>query len=175
MPATTDPVTTLVPEFSAPDAQPTPWPEGRDRLEAAELYWITTVRADGRPHVTPLIGVWQDGALHFCTGGHEQKARNIEGNSRVILTTGSNEWNHGLDVVLEGEARRLEDEQALRRLAEAYVEKYGEAWRFDVRDGAFVHSGSSVALVFRVAPEKVLGFRKGDFAQTRWRFRAAGR
>ncbi|MFD0467176.1 hypothetical protein ACFQ0B_01755 [Nonomuraea thailandensis] len=27
------------------------------------------------------------------------------------------------------------------------------------------------ALVFAVAPAKVLGFRKGDYAQTRWRFR----
>jgi PPOX class probable F420-dependent enzyme len=173
MSATTDPVTTLVREFSAPNARPTPWEEARDRLEAAELYWITTVRADGRPHVTPLIGVWWDGALHFCTGGHEQKARNIEANPRVILTTGSNEWNRGLDVVLEGEARRLQDEDPLRRVAEAYVAKYGEEWRFDVRDGAFVHSEDRVALVFRVEPEKVLGFRKGDFAQTRWRFGVA--
>jgi general stress protein 26 len=167
------PTTNIDTRFSDPNAAATPWPDALEALTRAELYWITTVRADGRPHVTPLIGVWQEGALHFCTGGHEQKARNIEGNSRVILTTGSNEWNRGLDVVLEGEARRLEDEQALRRLADAYVEKYGEDWRFDVRDGAFVHSGDSVALVFRVEPEKVLGFRKGDFAQTRWRFRVA--
>jgi hypothetical protein len=34
------------------------------------------VRADGRPHVTPLISVLVDGALHFCTGATEQKAKN---------------------------------------------------------------------------------------------------
>ncbi|QFG25164.1 pyridoxamine 5'-phosphate oxidase family protein [Actinomadura sp. WMMB 499] len=33
------------------------WPEARRLLEDAELYWLATVRADGRPHVTPLIGV----------------------------------------------------------------------------------------------------------------------
>ena len=173
MPATTDPVTTLVPEFSAPNARPTPWATVEHALTDAELYWLTTVRGSGGPHMTPLIGIYADGALHFCTGGHEQKARNIEGNPRVVLTTGSNEWNRGLDVVVEGEARRLEDEDALRRVAEAYVVKYGEDWRFDVRDGAFVHSEDSVALVFRVEPEKVLGFRKGEFAQTRWRFGVA--
>ena len=50
------------------------------RCSGAELYWITTVRADGRPHVTPLIGVWFDGAMHFTTGLEEQKARNLAAN-----------------------------------------------------------------------------------------------
>ena len=47
-------------------------------LEQAELYWLTTVRADGRPHVTPLIGIAEDAAVYFCTGLREQKARNLE-------------------------------------------------------------------------------------------------
>ena len=51
-------------------------------LERAELYWLTTVRADGRPHVTPLIAVTADGAVHFCTGLREQKARNLEHSAR---------------------------------------------------------------------------------------------
>ena len=51
-------------------------------LENAELYWLTTVRNDGRPHVTPLIGVMQDGAVHSCTGLGEQKARNLEHSPR---------------------------------------------------------------------------------------------
>ena len=36
------------------------------------------VRRDGRPHVTPLPAMWLDGALHLCTGAHEEKARNLE-------------------------------------------------------------------------------------------------
>lgn len=44
-------------------------------LDRAELYWLTTVRPDGRPHVTPLIGVALDAAAHFCTGLREHKAR----------------------------------------------------------------------------------------------------
>jgi hypothetical protein len=38
--------------FSDPEAGPTPWSEAAQVLEHAELYWLTTVRADGRPHVT---------------------------------------------------------------------------------------------------------------------------
>ena len=63
------------------------------RIERAELFWITTVRPDGRPHITPLVAVWHDGALHFCTGGEEQKALNLAANANVALTTGTNEWN----------------------------------------------------------------------------------
>ena len=56
--------------FSDPDAGPTPWSDAAQVLEHAELYWLTTVRTDGRPHVaaTPLIGVLEDRAVHFCTG-----------------------------------------------------------------------------------------------------------
>ena len=32
------------------------WRQVSDALAAAELYWLTTVRKDGRPHITPLIG-----------------------------------------------------------------------------------------------------------------------
>ena len=37
--------------FSDPGAGPTRWAEAAQVLEHAELYWLTTVRADGRPHV----------------------------------------------------------------------------------------------------------------------------
>jgi nitroimidazol reductase NimA-like FMN-containing flavoprotein (pyridoxamine 5'-phosphate oxidase superfamily) len=87
--------------FSDPDASPTSWQEAASVLDRAELYWLTTVRADGRPHVTPLIGVWLDGAVHFCTGLREQKARNLEHRQQVALTTGSNSWAQGMDVVVE--------------------------------------------------------------------------
>jgi hypothetical protein len=62
------PLTTIDERFSNADAVAMPWAETRRLLEKAELFWITTVRADGRPHVTPLVAVWLDGAMHFCTG-----------------------------------------------------------------------------------------------------------
>ena len=57
-----EPVTKIDPRFSDPDAVATDWDETRRVLETAELFWISTVRADGRPHVTPLVAVWLDGA-----------------------------------------------------------------------------------------------------------------
>jgi hypothetical protein len=69
----TEPATALDSRYSVEDAVPTGWPEARNRLEQAEVFWLSTVRPDGRPHVTPLIAVWADDALHFCTGPDEAK------------------------------------------------------------------------------------------------------
>lgn len=164
------PEPTLDPRFSDPKARPMAWSAAADRLAEAEVYWLTTVRPEGRPHVTPLVAVWSAGALHFCTGPEERKARNLEENGEVVLTTGTPSLAEGVDLVVEGEAVRVTDEARLRKLADAYVEKYGPDWRFDVRDGAFVGDGGT-ALVFAVAPRTVFGFAKGEpFGQTRWRF-----
>jgi nitroimidazol reductase NimA-like FMN-containing flavoprotein (pyridoxamine 5'-phosphate oxidase superfamily) len=155
--------------FSDPAAEPTPWDEAFGVLERAELYWITTVRPDGRPHVTPLIGVAADDAVYFCTGLEEQKGRNLEHNDSVALTTGNNTWAKGLDVVVEGRAVRIDDDGQLKQLAEAWVAKYGSEWHFDVYDGMFRHSDGGGAAVFRIEPTKVMAFAKDPHGQTTFR------
>lgn len=165
------PLTDLDPRFSDQDAVATDWEETRRALADAELFWITTVRADGRPHVTPLVAVWLDDAMHFATGAHEQKAVNLRTNENVILITGRNEWERGLDVVVEGEAVQVTDESVLERLAEAWTAKWDGRWHYEVYDGSFRHEGGSDAvLVFAVKPAKVFAFAKGTFGQTRHRF-----
>jgi hypothetical protein len=164
-----DPTAEIDRRFSDPEADPTPWPNTLRVLERAELYWLTTVRTDGRPHVTPLIGVAEDGAMHFCTGLREQKARNLERNSQVALTTGNNTWAQGVDVVVEGTAVRVTEGEALQRLADAYEAKYGSEWHFDVGDGVF-GTGEDAAAVFRIEPAKVMAFAKEPHAQTTYRF-----
>lgn len=164
-----DPLTELDSRFSEPGAVVTPWGQVRRALNDAELFWISTVRADGRPHVTPLPAVWQDDTLCFCTGASEQKGVNLARNPRCALTTGNNAWKTGLDVVVEGSARRVTVEDRLARLARAWESKYQGEWHFEVANGAFQGSGGE-ALVFEVLPTKILAFAKGDFAQTRYRF-----
>ena len=82
--------------------------------------------ADG--HVTPLVAVRFDDAIHFATGAAEQKAVNLRTNQNVILTTGCNEWEQGLDVVVEGEAVQVIDESILKQLAEAWAAKWDGRW-----------------------------------------------
>jgi general stress protein 26 len=172
------PDTTLDARFSAPDASPTSWADARRIIEGAQLFWLTTVRADGRPHVTPLVAVWLDDAIYFATGADEQKAHNLRANPHVVLTTGCNQWDHGVDVVVEGDAVRTTAHDLLQRLADAWAGKWDGQWQYAVHDGNLRRRSQAAggaageggdALVFRVAPVKVLAFGKGDFSQTRHR------
>ena len=98
------------------------------------------MRADGRTHAVPLVGVWREGAFAFCTGPEEQKHRNLEGNPHVAVTTGStgaHGGGTGKDVVVEGS-----------------------------HSGGSSEGG---AHVFRVPPAKVLVFGD-EHGQTAYRF-----
>jgi general stress protein 26 len=166
------------PRFSSEDATPRPWADVVEVLGSAEVFWLATVRDDGRPHVTPLPAIWDLGALHFCTGPNEQKARNIERNPRCALTTGTNTFS-GLDVVVEGVASRVTDRARLEQLAGLWLTRLD--WLFEVVDGGFRDPKGAVpeeyqeergtALVFAVEPVKALAFAKSEpYSQTRYRF-----
>lgn len=168
-----DPITELQPDFSSAGATPTPWAEARGRMEQAEIYWLTTVRPDGRPHVTPLLAIWLDGALYIHTGDSERKAKNLARSAHCILTTGRNTLDGGIDLVVEGDAAKVSDEAELRRVADTYEAKYGA--HFTAPEGTFFGLGDAIrggdVLVYRVAPSVAFGFGKGaPFSQTRWRF-----
>jgi Pyridoxamine 5'-phosphate oxidase len=160
--------------FSEPNATPTPWAAGLEQLSAADTYWLSTVRPDGRPHVTPLIAVWHEGALWFATGPDEIKARNLAANPHCVLTTGRSDLaDGGFDIVLEGQAELVSDEAELEPVAAAYALKYPHGpWDFVVRDGAFSdRDAGGRVIVFRLQAARGLGFRKGDhYSQTTWRY-----
>ena len=166
-----EPVTELS-AFSSGDAIPTGWGEGRRGLREAGVYWLSTVRPDGRPHVTPLLGIWLDGALYFCAGPEERKARNLVRNPRCIVTTGCSRLD-GLDLVVEGQAAAVSGPAELRSVAGAFESKYGA--HFTAPGGTWPGLGDAIrrseALVFRVAPLTAFGFGKGTpYSQTRWGF-----
>jgi general stress protein 26 len=167
----TTPVTALDQRYSGETARASSWEETLEVIENAELFWISTVRADGRPHVTPVVAVWLDATLHFSTGYEEQKGVNLTANPHVVLTTGCNQWNTGLDVVVEGDAIRVTDDARLRQLADAWKAKWEGGWQFDVQEGCFRHPGGGLAVVFAVRPAKVFAHAKGaPFGATTHRF-----
>ncbi len=136
-----EPVAELQGQFSSDDAAPTPWAQARERLATAKVYWLSTVRPDGRPHVAPIAAVLLDDALYFTTGQTERKAKNLALNSQCVITTGCNVLE-GLDLVVEGDALTVTEEVRLQRLDDEYVAKYDQLLRFTVRDGAFYRKGS---------------------------------
>lgn len=155
--------------YSVNNATPATWGETRRVIETADIFWISTVGTDGRPHVTPLVAVWVDDALHFNTSQGSQKEINLRSNPHVILTTGSSESEPGFDVVVEGDAVRVVDDGTLQRLASAWATKWDGGWKFGVLDGCFVAPDGQVGvLVFSVAPKKVFTFKRGEsMGQTR--------
>ncbi|HLX48204.1 MAG TPA: pyridoxamine 5'-phosphate oxidase family protein [Streptosporangiaceae bacterium] len=168
------PVTTFDDQYSDPAATATGWEQTRGVLEAADLFWISTVRADGRPHVTPVVAVWAGDALWFSTGRVEQKFLNLQSHPYVVMTTGCNTWDRGLDVVVEGRAVQVTDDAVLEPIALMFNRKWdGGHWRFKAQGGAFrdLEDGSGEALVFSVTPTKVFAHSKGEpFGMTRHRF-----
>ena len=167
------PLTKLDAGFSSEGAHPTEWAEGHQHLENAEVFWLSTVRPDGRPHVTPLLAVWCADAMYFCTGSDERKAKNLKRNRHCILTTGRNTLDESLDVVVEGQVAKVSDGAELEQVANTYESKYGT--HLTAPEGTWFGLGDTIrrgeVLVYRVTPTTVLGFARGkQFSQTRWHF-----
>lgn len=157
------PITALDERYSDSAAVATTWEQTHEVLEGAELFWVSTVRADGRPHVTPVVAVWYGDALWFSTGAEEQKYANLRANPHVVLTTGCNSWEGGLDVVVEGRASHVTDEERLRQVAKAFTAKWSGGWQYTVRDGSFRNSATGgLSEVFEVTPLRVFAHAKGD-------------
>jgi general stress protein 26 len=166
------PTTRLDERYSDPAAQAVSWAETRQALADAELFWVTTVRKDGRPHVTPVVAAWAEDGICFSTGEDEQKFLNLQANPNVVLTTGCNSWDSGLDVVVEGVAEQITDDATLGRLAAAFASKWDGRWRWIGRDGAFRDAdGHGGAMAFLVRPVRAFAHQKGDpFGATTHRF-----
>ncbi|MFI1825491.1 pyridoxamine 5'-phosphate oxidase family protein [Streptomyces sp. NPDC020412] len=166
-----DPVAELGP-FSDSDADATPWPTALRELHQARLFWLSTVRPDGRPHVTPLLAVWTGGALYFATGDQERKARNLHGNHHCVMTTGTNVLD-GLDLTIEGRAELVRDPTERSTTADAYEGKYGDL--LTSPDGTWYGLGDTIrsgkVQLYRIDPEVGFAFGKGKaYSQTRYRF-----
>jgi len=165
------PTAELAQHFSSPGADPVAWVEAIPRLETAEIFWLSTVRPNGRPHVTPLIAVWLDGALYLSTSADERKYKNLLGNPHVVITTGCNALHEDIDLVIEGDAVRVSNESTLHRVADEFFKKYGKEWHFTVRDGAFLNPEGGGGPLHHVRPKMAFGFGRGEqYSQTRWRF-----
>ena len=132
------------------------WSEVADRLAAARSYWVATTRADGRPHVTPVWGLWLDGAVMFDADVNSVKALNLASDPRAVVNLES-----GDDVVIvEGVAEPMLDEAHRERYVDAYERKY-----------AFRPEGMAGAVAFCVAPKVVLAWHEADFPKSATRFR----
>jgi hypothetical protein len=138
-----------------------PWSWAEERLAASHDYWLATVGPDGRPHVMPVWAVWDAGCLWFSSSLGSRKARNIDVEPRLTVTT-----DNALEpVIVEGSAERVVTLEARTRFIGLSNAKYGTDYSVDFLDPA-------VNGTYRVAPHRVFGLVETDFtgSPTRWVF-----
>jgi hypothetical protein len=83
------------------------WDDVRDKLanqltQAPETggpghhtFWLSTIDADGRPHMTAVGAFWIDGSYYFCGRPGSRKIRNMERDPRCafgIAVRGATRW-----------------------------------------------------------------------------------
>lgn len=167
-----EPTTELIPTAFEVYDDPTPWDAARARLASGPTFWLSTTAPDGRPHVRPVLGVWVEDAVHLVTGGSTVKTTLIEADPRITLSTHVD----AMDLVLEGEVTRVDEQARLQRVADAYADTYG--WRATARAGALTDvegaptAGPPPYLVLALRLHRAFGFPHDDTTSpTRWTFR----
>jgi hypothetical protein len=126
------------------------WSWAVERLAAARNYWIVTSGAGGRPHASPVWGLWLDDAFVFGTSPDSRKGKNLIRDPSVVVHLESGDEV----VILEGEIERgpIDD-----RIADIYKDKYdfrpkpGEGW-------------------FWLRPASALAWVERDYPKTATRF-----
>ena len=142
-----------------------PWSYAEERLKRARAYWVGTVAAGGQPHITPIWGVWLDGALYFEGSPQTRRGRNIAANSKIVVHLDGNE--NGEDVlILQGEAHKvLKPERSLTgRLSAIFSEKYAYE-NYSPAPDAWDDGG-----LYRMKPHLAIGWTKFLRDPTRWIF-----
>lgn len=145
--------------------------QGPDGLgeSGPHTHWLATVRPDGRPHVTAVGAAWSDGTFYFTSGDGARKSKNLAGNPNCVITTAAK----GIDLVVEGTARKVTDQATLERLATVFA---SAGWAPEVREGAFYHEYSAPSAgpppwyLYEFTPETVFGVATAEpYGATRWR------
>ncbi len=139
------------------------WPHVRERMSGAMQYWVTTVDPRGRPHATPVDGLWIDDRLYFGGSPRSHRNRNLATNPAVCVHLES-----ASDVViLHGDARELRapDRALAVRVAQASMDKYGYGPKpEDVGAGG----------MFEFRPRVVFAWKQFPKDVTRWRLANGG-
>jgi hypothetical protein len=85
----------------------------------SQTTWLSTVNEDGSPHLTAVGALWLDGTFWFQTGANTRKGRNVVRDPRCSVAVSIRD----ADVVFEGEARQVRDQDDLARLAKAWADQ----------------------------------------------------
>ncbi len=126
-------------------------------------YWICTTRPNGNPHAVPVWGIWMNETLYFGSSRSSRKSRNVTHNAQTVVHLESGDDT----VILEGILLELNDDALLKRINQAYKEKYPpyDPTQSDPDPGT---------VMYHLKPQKVMAWLETDFPRTaaRWIFEA---
>lgn len=134
------------------------WAHVRERMTNAKVYWICTVSPKGKPHATPVDGMWVDDKLYFGGDPTTRRNRNLDTNPAVSV-----HLEEGYNVViLEGDALPLgkPTRELAVRLADASNKKYGYGFTPEHYSGEGMYA-------FR--PRVVFAWKQFPQDVTRWK------
>jgi nitroimidazol reductase NimA-like FMN-containing flavoprotein (pyridoxamine 5'-phosphate oxidase superfamily) len=138
-----------------------PWAWAEGRLTRSHDYWVASVRPDGRPHVMPVWGAWNQGSFWFSGSGKSRKILNLRQNPACTVTTDDAQE----PVVVEGTAEIVDNRALLAIFLNRINLKYSTNYTLDFLD-------PEVNVCVKVKPQRVFGLEQENFtgSPTRWDF-----
>jgi hypothetical protein len=153
---------------------PLEWTRARDALadvgQGHRSFFLATVGADGRAHIAGTGAIWDEGDIYIVSGPRTKKARDLARNPRCSIAVGLK----GIDITLDGEARRVTDKTTLGRVAARYRDL---GWPTTVEKDALTapynapSAGKPPYYLYRFVFDTVVGVAGEEpYGATRWRF-----
>jgi hypothetical protein len=163
---------------------PLPWSRARDLLEAALgraaagsqpdvplSTWLSTAGPNGQPHTAGVGALWIDNQVWFTSGERTRKSRYLAANPACAVAVSL----PGMDLVIEGHARRVTDRDSLEKLATAY---HAQGWpaQVEAEDLTAPYSAPSAGPapwhLYVLDAEVAFGVASAEpHGATRWRFK----
>jgi hypothetical protein len=152
-----------------------PWSRAHDQLAIGaqgpgRVYFLGTTRPDGRPHAAGVGVVWFDGDLYFTSSPGRRKARNLAASPAATMSVRLDD----LDLIFEGEARRVTDPDTLERVVAIFREG---GWPATVEGDAFTAPYSAPSAgpppwhLYRFTFDAAQAVATAEpYGATRWRF-----
>lgn len=131
------------------------WADVVGRITPERNYWLCVVRPDGRPHVSPVWGVWMDDTLYFTIHESARKIAYLAANPQIAV-----HLEDGDDVViLEGKAEKIDDSATIERMKAIYQAKYD----FDLNTEPGM-------IYYRLLPARGLTWQESSMSRSATRF-----
>jgi hypothetical protein len=136
-------------------------------------FWLTTLNADGSPHVTSVGALWHAGSVWFQTGAGTRKAKNVARDARCTISVATSNF----DVMVGGEARRVTDPKTVAEIAALWAKGGWPARPDDSGIGITAPFNAPTLgpppwFVYQLTPRTAtaVGTAEATPGSTRWRF-----